>query len=219
MWVNREKKTTDLAMEKQYRLMSAAMALYLFIMHLTLYKRATSALQAAGKKYPNPLATAYTHMATNPKFTQTLRQKLRICVEANPLRGVLCYDPPPFFSSPSTVTIMPAAPAQAPALVPVPAPAHAVMPIACRAPARTPTHYVYPSLPEALIPVRTIPPSHPTTSPTAQLQGEPNIMDINDKSPVPSCQGDEMGSAATSQVHPIPRPVFPRLDTRNDTLS
>ena len=35
-----------------------------------------------------------------------------------------------------------------------------------RAPARTPTSYVYPSLPEALIPVRAIPPSHTTASPT-----------------------------------------------------
>ena len=38
MWARREKKTTDLAMAKHYRLTSAAMALYLFIIHPELYK-------------------------------------------------------------------------------------------------------------------------------------------------------------------------------------
>ena len=76
-----------------------------------------------------------------------------------------CYDPPPFFSSPSTVTIIPTAPAQVPAPVLAAAPARTVMLIACRAPTRTPTHYVCPSLPEALIPVCAILPSHTATSP------------------------------------------------------
>ena len=130
-----------------------------------------------------------------------------------------CYDPPPFFSSPSTVIIMPAAPAPAAAPVPAAAPAHAVMPIACRALACMPTHYVYPSLPEALIPVHAIPPSHPTASPTAQLRGEPNTMDVDDKRPMPHCQGAKESSAATPQAQPIPMSILPRLDTRDNTLS
>ena len=71
-WANRNKRFTDLATAKQYRATSAAMALYLFIMHPTLYKRATDALQAAGKKCPNPLATTHARTATNLSFTQTL---------------------------------------------------------------------------------------------------------------------------------------------------
>ena len=87
-----------------------------------------------------------------------------------------------------------------------------------RAPACMPTHYVYPLVLEALIPVCAILPSHPATSPTAQLRGESNAMDVNDKSPVLSCQGGEMGSAATPQAQPVPQDVLPRLDTRDITL-
>ena len=72
MWARREKKTTDLVMAKHYRLTSMAMALYLFVIHPELYKRATSALRAAGKQYPNPLTTVHTCMALNPKFIQIL---------------------------------------------------------------------------------------------------------------------------------------------------
>ena len=130
----------------------------------------------------------------------------------------MCYNPPSFFSSPSTVTITPAAPAQALAPVPVVAPARAVTLIAHRAPARTPTHYVYPSLSEALIPVHAIPPSHTATSPTPQLQGEPDAINVDDKSPMPHRQGAKKSSAATPQAQPVPRSVLPRLNTRDDTL-
>ena len=133
-----------------------------------------------------------------------------------------CYDPPPFFSSPSTVTITtPAAPAPAPVPAPAPAasPARAVTPVACRAPARTPTSHVYPSLPEALIPVCAIPPSHTTASPTQQLRGEPDAMDVDDKSPTPRCQGAQESRAATPRAQPVSRPVLPKLDTRDHPLS
>ena len=126
-----------------------------------------------------------------------------------------CYDPPPFFSPPSTVTTRPAAPAPAPAPVPAALPACAVMPVACRAPAHTPTHYVYPSLPEALIPVRAIPPSHTAASPTPQLRREPDTMDVDDKSPTPHRQGAEESRTTTPRAQPIPKPVLPRLDTRD----
>ena len=109
MWARREKKTTDLATAKHYRLTSAAMALYLFVIHSELYKWATSALRAAGKQYPNPLTTVHAQTALNPKFIQMLRQQLKFCVRLKPLRGVSCYDPPQFFSSPSL--IIPSAPA------------------------------------------------------------------------------------------------------------
>ena len=136
--------------------------------------------------------------------------------------SINCYDPPPFFSSPSTVTITtPAAPASVPAPAPVPAasPARTVMPVARRAPACTPTNYVYPSLPEALIPVRTIPPSHATASPTQQLRGEPDAMDIDDKSPMPHRQGAEESRTTTPRAQPISRPILPKLDTRDHPLS
>ena len=88
-------------------------------------------------------------------------EQIRVIKSLSPssftLDDLYCYDPPPFFSSPSTVTITPAAPAQAPAPVPAAAPAH------------TPTSYVYPSLPKALILVCTILPSHTTASPALQL--------------------------------------------------
>ena len=114
---------------------------------------------------------------------------------------------------------MPAAPAQAPAPVPAPAPAHLLTPEACRALARMPTHYIYPSVPEAFIPVCAIPSSHPTASPTAQLRGEPDTMDVNDKSPMPCYQGAEKSSAAIPRAQPVPRSILPRLDTRDGTLS
>ena len=116
---------------------------------------------------------------------------------------VYCYDPPPFFSSPSTVTITtPAAPA--PTSVPAASPARAVTPVAHRAPARTPTNYVYPSLPEALIPVRAIPPSHTTASPTHQLREEPDAMDVDDKSPTPRRQGAQESRGTTPRAQSIP---------------
>ena len=113
-------------MAKHYRLTSVAMALYLFIIDPDLYKKATSVLRTAGKHYPNPLTMVHAHMALNPKFIQTLQQKLRFHVVVKPLRGASCYNLPPFFSSPLTVTIMPTAPPQHvhhPAPVPIiPAP-------------------------------------------------------------------------------------------------
>ena len=93
------------------------------------------------------------------------------------------------------------------------------MPVARRALARTPTNYVYPSLPEALIPVRAVPPSHTTASPTQQLQGEPDTMDINDKSPMPRRQGAQESRATTPRTQPVPRPILPKLDTRDHPLS
>ena len=128
------------------------------------------------------------------------------------------YNPPPFFSSLSTVTITtPAAPA--PASVPAASPAHAVTPVASRAPARTPTSYVYPSLPEALIPVRAILPSHTAASPTQQLRGEPDTMDVDNKSPTPRRQGAQESRAVTPRAQPVSRPILPKLDTRDHPLS
>jgi hypothetical protein len=72
LWEQRSKVYSDLAMARHYRLTSATMALYLFIIHPGLYKQATSALWAAGKQYPNPLISAHGHTATNPKFIATL---------------------------------------------------------------------------------------------------------------------------------------------------
>ena len=95
---------------------------------------------------------------------------------------------------------MPAAPAQVPA------------------PACTPTHYVYPSLPEALIPVHAILPSHTTASPATQLRGEPDAMDVDNKSPMPRHQGAKESLAATPRVQPVPRSILPRVDTRDSTL-
>ena len=131
-----------------------------------------------------------------------------------------CYDPPPFFSSPPTVTITtPAAPAPAPVPVPAASPARAVTPVARRAPAHTPTSYVYPSLPEALIPVRAILPSHTAASPTPQLRGEPDVMDVDDKSPTPRRQGAQESRTTTPRMQPIPQPVLPKLDIRDHPLS
>ena len=78
--------------------------------------------------------------------------------------------------------------------------------------------YVYPLLPEALIPVHTIPPSYTTASPTPQLQGEPDTMDVNDKSLTLRHQGAKESSAATPQAQSIPKPILPRVDTRDSTL-
>ena len=88
-----------------------------------------------------------------------------------------------------------------------------------RVPACTPTHYVYPSLPEALIPVCAIPPSHTTASPAPQLWGEPDAIDVDDKSPMLCRQGAQESRAATPQAQPIPKPVLPRLDIRDHPLS
>src|SRR5947208_10518437 len=101
-WNRCNKRYSDLATAQHYRLTSASMALYLFIMHTWLYQQATSALQAAGKQYPNPLMSAHGHTATNPKFITILHQQLcqpksGVCVELKPLRGASCYDPPTFF--------------------------------------------------------------------------------------------------------------------------
>jgi hypothetical protein len=133
LWGQRSKVYEDLAMARHYRLTSATMALYLFIIHPELYKKATSALQAAGKHYPNPLISTHGHTATNPKFITTLQQKVRqpeprFRVVPKPLRGASCHDPPPqFFIPPSSYagpSTTPSAPAAAPAYhVPV-APAH-----------------------------------------------------------------------------------------------
>ena len=82
-----------------------------------------------------------------------------------------------------------------------------------------PTSYVHPSLPEALIPVCAIPPSHTATSPTPQLRGEPDTMDVDDKSPTPRRQGAQESRAATPRAQPIPQPILPKLDTRDHPLS
>jgi hypothetical protein len=76
LWGQRSKVYKDLATAQHYRLTSATMALYLFVIHPELYKKATSALRAAGKKYPNPLISTHGHTATNPKFITTLQQKV-----------------------------------------------------------------------------------------------------------------------------------------------
>jgi hypothetical protein len=96
-----------LATARHYWLTSATMALYLFVIHPELYKKATSALRAAGKKYPNPLISTHGCTATNPKFITTLRQKVRqpksgFRVVLKPLRGASYHDPPSnFLFSPS----------------------------------------------------------------------------------------------------------------------
>jgi hypothetical protein len=104
-WNRRNKRYSDITTAQHYRLISTSMVLYLFIIHTWLYQQATSALQAAGKQYPNPLTSAHGRMATNPKFITILCQQLRqpkpgIRVESNPLRGASCYDPPTFFFPP-----------------------------------------------------------------------------------------------------------------------
>ena len=43
-------------------------------------------------------------------------------------------------------------------------------------------------------------------------------MDVDDKSPTPRRQGAQESSAATPQAQPIPKPVLPRLDTRDHPL-
>ena len=129
--------------------------------------------------------------ALNDAFSNEYQQ----CVAWLQAGHARCYDPPPFFSSPSTITIT--TPAPAPAPVPAASPACAVTPVARRAPARTPTNYVYPSLPEALIPVRAILPSHTAASPAQQLRGEPDTMDVDDKSPTPRHQGAQESRTTT----------------------
>ena len=128
LWERHSKKHSDLAMAKHYRLTSASMVLYLFIMHPQLYQNATSALQASGKQYPNPLTSTHRWTATNLKFTTILCQQMRkprIHVELNALGGASCYDPPQFFSSiPITPVTTPPptapAPVAPPAIQPIP---------------------------------------------------------------------------------------------------
>src|SRR5947208_8048759 len=96
LWGQRSKVYEDLAMAQHYRLTSITMALYLFVIHPELYKKATSALWAAGKQYPNPLISTHGRTATNPKFITTLRQMVRqpqsrFHMEPKPLRGVSCH--------------------------------------------------------------------------------------------------------------------------------
>jgi hypothetical protein len=106
-------------MAQHYRLTSATMALYLFIIHPGLYKQATAALQTAGKQYPNPLISAHGCTATNPKFISILQQKVRqpqprFRVEPKLLRGVSCHDPSKFFIPPppsAGPSVAPSAPA------------------------------------------------------------------------------------------------------------
>ena len=43
-------------------------------------------------------------------------------------------------------------------------------------------------------------------------------MDVDDKSPTPCRQGAKESSAATPRAQPIPRPILPRLDTRDHPL-
>jgi hypothetical protein len=93
LWGQCSKVYEDLAMAWHYRLTSATMVLYLFIIHPELYKKATSVLRAVGKQYPNPLISTHGHMATNPKFIATLRQQVHqlksgFHVVPKPLRGV-----------------------------------------------------------------------------------------------------------------------------------
>ena len=138
LWEQHSKKHSDLAMAKHYRLTSASMALYIFVIHPRLYQNATSALRAAGKQYPNPLTSTHGRTATNPKFTNILRQqtrKPRIRVEPNALGGASCYDPPQFFSS------IPIAPATAPPAAHAPAPPPAVQPIPVQ-PVAPPQSYI-----------------------------------------------------------------------------
>jgi hypothetical protein len=71
-WAICSKQSSDLAMAKHYRLHSAGMALYLFIIHPKLYNQATSLLRTSEKQYPNPLTSAHGHTATAPKFLLTL---------------------------------------------------------------------------------------------------------------------------------------------------
>src|SRR5947208_177126 len=92
LWGQRSKVYEDLAMAQHYQLTSTTMALYLFVIHPELYKKATSALRAAGKKYPNPLILTHGCTATNPKFITTLRQEVRqlksgFCVVPKHLKG------------------------------------------------------------------------------------------------------------------------------------
>jgi hypothetical protein len=99
-WNTHNKRYSELAIAWYYRQNNTEMALYLFIIHPRLYNQATSALQAAGKQYPNLLTSVYGHTATNPKFITILRQHLCkpkpwIHIELNPLGGVSCYDPGP----------------------------------------------------------------------------------------------------------------------------
>jgi hypothetical protein len=124
LWGQCSKVYEDLATAQHYRLTSATMALYLFIIHPELYKKATSALRAAGKKYPNPLISTHGRTATNLKFITILRQQVRqpksgFCVVPKPLRGASCHDPPSkFFIPPSSY----AGPSTAPAAPAYPAP-------------------------------------------------------------------------------------------------
>ena len=96
----------------------------------------------------------------------------------------LCYDPPPFFSSPSTVTYTPAAPAPAPATVPAPAPS--------AAPAPAPPQHVHqpPAAPA---------PSHPAT--------------VHPRHHSPQPMEDQRAEPQLAETEPGPRPVLPQLDT------
>jgi hypothetical protein len=71
-WAVCSKQSSDLAMAKHYRLYSAGMVLYLFIIYLKLYNQATSLLRASGKQYPNPLTSAHGHTVMALKFLLTL---------------------------------------------------------------------------------------------------------------------------------------------------
>jgi hypothetical protein len=71
-----KQKLPDLAVAKYYRMHGAGMALYLFIIHPTLYKQATLELCMSGKQYPNPLTSVHTYTATDPKFILRLHKAL-----------------------------------------------------------------------------------------------------------------------------------------------
>ena len=43
-------------------------------------------------------------------------------------------------------------------------------------------------------------------------------MDVDDKSPMPRCQGAKESLAATPRAQPVPRSILPRVDTRDSTL-
>jgi hypothetical protein len=58
-WNARTTRYSDLATARYYRQYNMEMALYLFVIHPKLYNQAMSALQAAGKQYPNPLTSVY----------------------------------------------------------------------------------------------------------------------------------------------------------------
>jgi hypothetical protein len=75
-WQQQNKWYKCISTAQYYRKNRAAMALYLFIIHPTLYRQATNELKAMGQQLLNPLMASYAHIATNPSFIPTLQQHL-----------------------------------------------------------------------------------------------------------------------------------------------